>query len=90
MTDWDSFHKELKDQLWGTEELKAHDPNALWHAKHTGQVIHHRRRNDESAYDEWVIDPAFSTAKFIESRVAGLKKTSTAACRTVTNPRRSR
>lgn len=86
MTDWDSFRKELKAELWGTEKLEIHDPNALWHAKHTGQVIHHPRSVEgEAAYTEYVIDPGFSTAKFIENRVAGLKKTSTAACRTVSH-----
>lgn len=89
MTDWNSFPKVLKNQLWGTEELSAHDPNPLWHAKYSGQVIHHPRLNNEAAYDEYLINPGFSTAKFIENRYAGLKKTGTRNAASVTyHPKR--
>lgn len=87
MTDWDSFSKEVKNSVWGTQELPAHDPNPLWHAKYSGEVIHHPRTIGEAAYDEYLINPGFSTAKFIENRWAGIPKTSTAQCRTVTHPR---
>jgi hypothetical protein len=85
MTDWSSFPKAVKAQVWGTEELSIHDPNPLWRSKFTGQVIHHPRADGNSAWTEYVIDPAFTTAKFIEERSAGIRKTSTAQCRTVTH-----
>ena len=86
MTDWDSFPKALKAQLWGTEELDIHDPNPLWRSKFTGQAIHHPKDSaGDSAWVENVIDPAFTTAKFIEERWAGIPKTSTRHCRTVTH-----
>jgi hypothetical protein len=83
MTDWNSFPKALKVELWGTEELDTHDPNPLWRSKFTGEVIQHMRDVDgNSAWTEYVIDPAFSTEKFIEERWAGIPKTSTRHCRT--------
>jgi hypothetical protein len=85
MTDWSSFPKAVKAQVWGTEELSIHDPNPLWRSKFTGEVIHHPRADGNSAWTEYVIDPAFTTAKFIEERWAGIPKTSTAQCRTVTH-----
>ena len=86
MTDWSSFPTAVKAEVWETEQLDIHDPNALWHSKFTGQAIHHPRDTEgNSAWTEYLIDPAFTTAKFIENRVAGLKKTSTAQCRTVTH-----
>jgi hypothetical protein len=91
MTDWSSFPKAVKAQVWGTEELEAHDPNPLWRSKFTGQVIHHPRADGNSAWTEYLIDPAFTTAKFIEQRCTGLKKTGTRNAASVTyHPRPTR
>jgi hypothetical protein len=88
MTDWNSFPKAVKAEIWGTEELDAHDPNPLWHSKFTGEVIHHPKDANSAAWTEYVIDPAFTTTKYIETRMNGIPKTSTAQCRTVTRPGR--
>jgi hypothetical protein len=88
MTDWNAYSKAIKSSVWGTEELDIHDPNPLWHSKFTGQVIHHPRDAEgNSAWTEYLIDPAFTTAKFVEQRCAGLKKTGTRNAASVTHPR---
>lgn len=86
MTDWPEFARSTKSEVWGTKELDIHYHSPLWRAKFTGEVIHHPRDSDgNSAWTEYVVDPAFSTEKFIEERWAGIPKSSTRHCRTASH-----